>query len=47
MNTEKLFSYGTLQSKNVQLTNYGRLLHGHADCLPGYILKNLTIKAGN
>lgn len=31
-----LFSYGTLQDKNVQLANLGRELLGRADALPGY-----------
>ena len=31
-----LFSYGTLQQKDVQRATFGRLLHGHRDELPGY-----------
>jgi hypothetical protein len=31
-----LFSYGTLQKKNVQIANFGRELTGRADALPGY-----------
>ena len=31
-----LFSYGTLQDPNVQLANFGRLLDGSPDRLPGY-----------
>lgn len=34
--TERLFSYGTLQDKAVQLANFGRELQGHADAMPGY-----------
>jgi hypothetical protein len=30
-----LFSYGTLQQPQVQLTNYGRLVDGTADALIG------------
>jgi len=39
-----LFSYGTLQMEQVQLTSFGRLLHGEQDLLPGYTLKQLEIK---
>lgn len=31
-----LFSYGTLQQRAVQLSTFGRLLHGRADRLMGY-----------
>jgi gamma-glutamylcyclotransferase (GGCT)/AIG2-like uncharacterized protein YtfP len=31
-----LFSYGTLQNKDVQLANFGRELMGRPDTLPGY-----------
>ena len=31
-----LFSYGTLQQENVQLSTFGRLLQGHRDELPGF-----------
>ncbi|RZJ42033.1 MAG: gamma-glutamylcyclotransferase, partial [Brevundimonas sp.] len=31
-----LFSYGTLQDPNVQQANFGRLLEGSPDRLPGY-----------
>ena len=31
-----LFSYGTLQDKAVQLSNFGRELKGRPDTLPGY-----------
>jgi gamma-glutamylcyclotransferase (GGCT)/AIG2-like uncharacterized protein YtfP len=40
---EKLFSYGTLQQANVQLSTFGRLLNGSADTLPGYIVGELVI----
>ena len=35
--TVLLFSYGTLQDKNVQIANFGRELTGREDALPGYI----------
>ena len=41
--TQLLFSYGTLQLKQVQVETYGRLLEGEEDSLPGYELRNLTI----
>jgi gamma-glutamylcyclotransferase (GGCT)/AIG2-like uncharacterized protein YtfP len=31
-----LFSYGTLQDRNVQIANFGRELVGRTDTLPGY-----------
>jgi gamma-glutamylcyclotransferase (GGCT)/AIG2-like uncharacterized protein YtfP len=31
-----LFSYGTLQDRNVQLTQFGRELRGRPDAMPGY-----------
>ena len=31
-----LFSYGTLQQKEVQLSTFGRLLQGQLDELPGF-----------
>lgn len=40
---ELLFSYGTLQQKNVQLANFGRELKGTEDILPGYLLGEITI----
>jgi hypothetical protein len=39
-----LFSYGTLQDKAVQMANFGRLLLGRADSLPGYTLSPITIE---
>jgi gamma-glutamylcyclotransferase (GGCT)/AIG2-like uncharacterized protein YtfP len=36
--TVLLFSYGTLQDKDVQIANFGRELTGHEDALPGYHL---------
>jgi hypothetical protein len=38
-----LFSYGTLQDRAVQLANFGRLLLGRPDSLPGYLLLPITI----
>ena len=31
-----LFSYGTLQQPEVQLSSFGRLLHGEEDAMTGY-----------
>ena len=39
----RLFSYGTLQQREVQLANYGRELTGEADSLPGYRLGEVVI----
>src|SRR5439155_11007821 len=38
-----LFSYGTLQQAEVQLSNYGRLLDGEPDALIGYRLAPVVI----
>jgi Gamma-glutamyl cyclotransferase, AIG2-like len=38
-----LFSYGTLQQENVQLSLFGRLLGGEADALVGFEQSLLTI----
>jgi hypothetical protein len=38
-----LFSYGTLQDDAVQMANFGRLLSGRPDSLPGYTLLPITI----
>jgi hypothetical protein len=38
-----LFSYGTLQDETVQMANFGRLLSGRPDSLPGYKLLPITI----
>lgn len=38
-----LFSYGTLQYENVQISTFGRKLTGKNDSLPGYCLKKLKI----
>lgn len=43
MNTEKLFSYGTLQYEAVQLANFDRKLTGSYDKLPGFELSMLEI----
>jgi len=42
--TQKLFSYGTLQLKNVQKETFGRNLSGKKDSLLGYKLESLKIK---
>ncbi|RUR06806.1 gamma-glutamylcyclotransferase family protein [Legionella sp. km772] len=41
---EKLFSYGTLRFESVQLANFGRLLIGNEDTLPGFELSKIKIK---
>ena len=42
-----LFSYGTLQLKEVQLANYGRELEGVPDALPGHKLIRLADRDAN
>ncbi|MDP9423706.1 MAG: gamma-glutamylcyclotransferase [Pseudomonadota bacterium] len=42
-----LFSYGTLQMREVQLANYGRPLQGSPDALPGYRLEVLPDRDPN
>src|SRR3954466_11857473 len=39
----RLFAYGTLRQRNVQLALFGRTLLGRADVLPGYSLSPLPI----
>jgi gamma-glutamylcyclotransferase (GGCT)/AIG2-like uncharacterized protein YtfP len=39
----QLFSYGTLRDSAVQMANFGRLLSGRADSLPGYTLLPIAI----
>ena len=41
--TVRLFAYGTLQQREVQLATYGRKLAGTADALAGYRLEPLPI----
>ncbi|MFJ4096780.1 gamma-glutamylcyclotransferase family protein [Kitasatospora sp. NPDC089913] len=41
--TQRLFSYGTLQLEQVQLSSFGRLLEGRADALPGFRLTTIEI----
>jgi gamma-glutamylcyclotransferase (GGCT)/AIG2-like uncharacterized protein YtfP len=40
---ENLFSYGTLQQTEVQLSTFGRKLHGTKDALLGYALTEVEI----
>ena len=40
---EKLFSYGTLQDKPVQIANFGRELTGHKDVLVGFRQTSIPI----
>ena len=39
-----LFSYGTLQQPDIQMSTFGRLLHGHVDALPKYELSLVRIE---
>lgn len=41
--TAQLFSYGTLQLPEVQRSQFGRLLEGHPDTVPGYRQDWITI----
>ncbi len=43
MNTEKLFSYGTLYKKSVQLALFNRELNGCSDQLPAFQLSEHVI----
>lgn len=42
--TERLFSYGTLQLESVQIATFGRLLAGTSDALRGFELVSLAIE---
>lgn len=41
---ESLFSYGTLQQENVQISTFKRILSGQRDAIIGYKLSLLEIK---
>ena len=41
--TVLLFSYGTLQDKDVQIASFGRELTGREDALPGYVRRIVPI----
>jgi gamma-glutamylcyclotransferase (GGCT)/AIG2-like uncharacterized protein YtfP len=41
--TVLLFSYGTLQDKNVQLASFGRELTGQNDALPGFVRRLVPV----
>jgi gamma-glutamylcyclotransferase (GGCT)/AIG2-like uncharacterized protein YtfP len=43
MKTERLFSYGTLQTESVQLSTFHRTLEGSPDALVGYRLQMIQI----
>lgn len=43
LETENLFTYGTLQLEQVQLETFGRKLEGEPDALRGYKLVGITI----
>ena len=40
----RLFSYGTLQAKGVQIATFGRELAGEPDALPGFVRDLVEIK---
>jgi len=42
--TERLFSYGTLQTESVQLSTFGRRLDGSLDALVGHRLRMIKIE---
>ena len=42
--SERLFSYGTLQTEAVQLSTFGRKLSGRPDALVGYRLRMIKIE---
>ena len=42
-----LFSYGTLQQKDVQLSTFGRLLEGRPDALLGYARSMIEVGAAD
>jgi len=41
--SERLFSYGTLQQETVQLANFGRRLSGTPDAVQGYKMTSVRI----
>jgi gamma-glutamylcyclotransferase (GGCT)/AIG2-like uncharacterized protein YtfP len=43
MDSEYLFSYGTLQLEKVQLESFGRKLEGNLDIFPSYKLEQVKI----
>ena len=47
MDTEKLFSYGTLQTEAVQVATFGRRLQGRPDALVGYRLTTIRIASAD
>lgn len=44
MGKHRLFSYGTLQQSDVQISTFGRKLSGEADRIIGYILAMIEIR---
>lgn len=44
MNSEHLFSYGTLRTEAVQLSIFGRKLEGQPDALVGYRLITIEVQ---
>src|SRR5215213_964849 len=45
--TERLFSYGTLQTEAVQISTFGRKLSGSPEALVGYRLRMIKIEDHN
>jgi len=45
--TERLFSYGTLQTEPIQLSIFGRRLEGKPDALVGYRLESVQVQDPN
>lgn len=45
--TEHLFTYGTLQTEEVQFATFGRKLAGQPDALPRYALRLIEIQDQN
>src|ERR1041385_5563293 len=41
--TELLFSYGTLQKRDVQISHFGRELRGREDALPGHTRRVMAV----
>jgi hypothetical protein len=40
----RLFSYGTLQTRQVQIATFGRELDGEPDSLPGFVREMVEIR---
>jgi Gamma-glutamyl cyclotransferase, AIG2-like len=42
---EKLFTYGTLQSRSVQFSIYRRVVECHSDAISGYCIRTVTVRS--